>query len=132
MNTFEAIFVRKSVRNYQNVELEAKILEDIQTQFKDIKGLCEGTESELLILDNRKGQYKMLGALGVKAPYYLALYSDEFDRCMMNAGYLMEQMALYLCCIGLGSCFVANPIPKSSFTNSTINPCLSTSIVGFN
>ncbi len=113
MNTFEAIFVRKSVRNYQHAEVESSVLEDIQKQFNEMDGLCEGTESELLIIDNRKGQYKMLGVLGVKAPYYMALYSDEFDRCLMNAGYLMEQMSLYLCSIGLGSCFVAKPmVPK--------------------
>ena len=110
MNTFEAIFVRKSVRNYQNTELESQILEDIQVKFQEIKGLCEGRESELLILDNRKGQYRMLGAFGVKAPYYLALYSEKFDRCMMNAGYIMEQISLYLCSIGLGSCFVGKPM----------------------
>ncbi len=110
MNTFEAIFVRKSVRSYQHTELNSSILEDIQARFKEIKGLCEGTESELLILDNSKGQYKIFSVLGAKAPYYLALYSDEFDRCMMNAGYLMEQMSLYLCSIGLGSCFVGKPI----------------------
>lgn len=110
MNSFEAIFVRKSVRSYLQTELEPQILEGILTKFQEIKGLCEGTESELCILDNRKGQYRMLSVLGVKAPYYLALYSDEFDRCTMNAGYLMEQMSLYLCSIGLGSCFVGNPI----------------------
>jgi len=110
MNTFEAIFVRKSVRNYKNTEVEPQILEDIQAKFQEIKGLCEGTESELLVLDNRKGQYRMLGAFGVKAPYYLALYSEDFDRCMMNAGYLMEQISLYLCSIGFGSCFVGRPM----------------------
>ncbi len=110
MNTFDAIFVRKSVRRYQHTELETKVLESIQARFEEITGLCQGAESELLILDNKKGQCKMLGAFGIRAPYYLALYSEEFDRCMMNAGYLMEQMSLYLCSIGLGSCFVANPI----------------------
>ena len=110
MNIFDAIFVRKSVRIYQNVELESQLLEKIQAKYGEIKGLCEGAECEFLILDNRKGKYKMLSELGVSAPYYLALYSEEFDRYMMNAGYLMEQMSLYLCSIGLGSCFIAKPI----------------------
>lgn len=110
MNLFEAIFVRKSVRSYLNTAIEEQVLDNILNQFKDTKSLFGETESELVIWDNRKGQYVRMSAFGVKAPYYLALYSDEWDRARMNAGYLMEQMSLYLCSIGLGSCFVGNPV----------------------
>ena len=106
MNLFEAIFVRKSVRNYIHDSLAPQILEDILKQFGEIKGLFGGIETELAIFDNTKGDYKMLGLLGVKAPYYHMLYSEEKDRAMMNAGYLMEQLSLYLETRGIGSCFV--------------------------
>ena len=39
MNLFEAIFVRKSVRSYTNEALAPQMLEDILTQFEEIKGL---------------------------------------------------------------------------------------------
>ncbi len=112
MNLYEAIFVRKSVRNYVNEELSPQLLQDVLLQFGEIKGLFGGIETELVILDNRKGEYKMMGIFGVKAPYYLVLYSEEKDRAMMNAGYLMEQLSLYLCTRGLGSCFVGHPVLK--------------------
>ena len=115
MNLFEAIFVRKSVRSYTNEALAPQMLEDILTQFEEIKGLFGGIETELAIFDNREGQYKMLSMLGVKAPYYLILYSEEKDRALMNAGYLMEQLSLYLCTRGLGSCFVGNPILRKKY-----------------
>lgn len=115
MNLYEAIFVRKSVRSYTNDPLTPQMLEDILKQFDEIKGLFGGIETELAIFDNRSGQYKMLGLLGVKAPYYLVLYSEEKDRALMNAGYLMEQLSLYLCTRGLGSCFVGNPILKKKY-----------------
>ena len=86
MNLFEAIFVRKSVRNYINDPLTPQVLEDILKQFGEIKGLFGGIETELAIFDNTKGEFKMLGILGVKAPYYLMLYSEEKDRARMNAG----------------------------------------------
>lgn len=110
MNSFEAIYVRKSVRNYQNTALEPCVLEDISRQFEEVKDLFGGLRSELVIWDNTKGKHKMLSLFGVKAPYYLVLYSSDMDRALMNAGCLMEQMSLYLCSIGLGSCFVGNPI----------------------
>lgn len=115
MNLLEAIFVRKSVRNYTADALSPKVLEDILKQFEEIKGLFGGIETELAIFDNRKGEYRMLGMLGVKSPYYLVLYSEEKDRALMNAGYLMEQLALYLCTQGLGSCFVGNPLLKKKY-----------------
>lgn len=115
MNLFEAIFVRKSVRNYTNEALSPQMLEDILTQFGESKSLFGGVETELAIFDNRKNEYKMLSMLGVKAPYYLVLYSEEKDKALMNAGYLMEQMALYLCTRGLGSCFVGNPVLKKKY-----------------
>lgn len=115
MNLFEAIFVRKSVRNYTNDALSPQTLEAILNRFDEIKGLFGGIETELAIFDNRKTEYKLLGMVGVKAPYYLVLYSEEKDRAMMNAGYLMEQLSLYLYTLGLGSCFIGNPILKKKY-----------------
>ena len=45
MNLFEAIFVRKSVRNYINDPLTPQVLEDILKQFGEIKGLFGGIET---------------------------------------------------------------------------------------
>ena len=115
MNLFEAIFVRKSVRSYTNEGISPKVLEDILKQFDEINGLFGGVETELAIFDNRQNDYKMLSLLGIKAPYYLVLYSEEKDRAMMNAGYLMEQLSLYMYTRGIGSCFIGNPIIKKKY-----------------
>lgn len=117
MNLYEAIFVRKSVRNYTNEALSTQVLEDILVQFDEIKGLFGGIETELAIFDNREGQYRMLSMLGIKAPYYLVLYSEEKDKALMNAGYLLEQLSLYLCTRGLGSCFVGSPFLKKKYVH---------------
>ena len=76
MNLYEAIFARKSVRSYTNNAISLQLLESILKQFDEIKGLFGGIETELAIFDNRKGEYRMLGMLGVKAPYCLVLYSE--------------------------------------------------------
>lgn len=116
MNLYEAIFVRRSVRNYLPDTLGPQMLQDILDEYDEVKGLFGGIETELVILDNRKGEYRLLSLLGIHAPYYLAIYSEEKDRAMMNAGYLMQQMSLYLCTRGLGSCFVGNPMMKKKYT----------------
>ena len=67
----------------------------------------------MVILDNRKGQQRMLSLFSVRAPYYLVFYSAEAPRYLMNMGYLMEQMVLYMCSIGIGTCYIgSNKIKK--------------------
>lgn len=112
MNRFEAVFVRKSVRSYTKEGIKPQLLEGIMEYFEQVNGLFGGINTELTIFDNRKKEYKMLSMLGVNAPYYLVLYSEEKDRAMMNAGYLMEMLSLYLYTKGIGSCFVGSPVLK--------------------
>ena len=42
----------------------------------------------------------------VNAPYYLILSSTKHDGYYINAGYLMEQVSLYLTSKDIGSCFL--------------------------
>ncbi len=108
MNLYEAIFARKSVRSYTNEALSPQLLDNIREHFREVTGLFGGMETGLSILDNRKGQHRFLSLFSVKAPYYMAFYSEEAPRYLMNMGYLMEQMVLYLCSQGIGTCFIAS------------------------
>lgn len=116
MNLSEAIYVRRSVRNYIMEPISAKILEDIGNFYQGVPRLFPGIETELGIIDNSHGQHKLMGLFGVKAPYYLALYSEQTDKYQMNAGYIMEQLCLYLTAKGLGSCFMGSAVVKGSLT----------------
>ncbi|MCQ2509571.1 MAG: nitroreductase family protein [Lachnospiraceae bacterium] len=108
MNLYEAIHVRKTVRKYAMTELPGKELDRIRRHFSDVTNLFGNIDTDMVIFDNRKGNNRVSGLLGLKAPYYLVFYSEEKPKYMMNLGYLMQQMALYLCTRGLGACFVRN------------------------
>ena len=117
MNLYEAIFVRKSVRNYSMEGLSTQVLDKIRVHYQELTSLFGNIDTDIAILDNRKGQQKMLGLFGVKAPYYLAFYSEEAPRSLMNMGYMMEQMVLYMCSIGIGTCYMgSNRVKKSQQT----------------
>lgn len=108
MNLYEAIFVKKSVRKYVFDAVDQSVMERITDHYRHINSLFGGISSEIDILDSRKKQYMPVSLMGVKAPYYLIIYSDESPRYLMNAGYLMESMSLFLCTIGLGSCILGH------------------------
>ena len=77
MNLYEAIFVRKSVRNYCFDTLPPQTLDKIWEHYKEMPALFSGIGVDMAILDNRKGQERMLSMFSVKAPYYMAFYSEE-------------------------------------------------------
>ena len=113
MNLYEAIFVRKSVRSYTGEALSPQLLDKVKAHYRELTGLFGGIETEISVLDNRRGQKRMLSLFSVKAPYYLVFYSEEAPRYLMNMGYLMEQMVLYMCSLGIGTCFIgSNKIKK--------------------
>ena len=82
MNLYEAIFLRKSVRNYEMEALKPSLLTEIKDYCKQIEGLNPGITTDISIIDNTKGQYKRVHLLGVKAPYYLAFYSEDKEECV--------------------------------------------------
>lgn len=104
MNTYEAIYKRKSVRKYKQELIPEELLEDIQNYFDEIPRLVPGIRTELVIercMNGREGA--VLGKS--KPPYQMKIYSEDKERYRMNAGYLMEMMSLYLTTRGLGSCY---------------------------
>lgn len=64
-----------------------------------------------MIFDNTKKKADVHGLWKVDAPYYLAIYSDQEEGCERNAGYLMEQMVLYMTAKGLGTCYLGSVQP---------------------
>ena len=108
MDLYEAVYVRKSVRSYRKEPVEEKLRERILD-----------FASHLFSIDNQKVSYRIAeraqqkrlpGFFSVQAPYYLTIYSEICDRYEENAGYLMQQIALYLYTKGLGCCFLGTVI----------------------
>ncbi len=108
MNLYEAIFSRKSVRKFRMEAVEEDLLAEIGAFYSETPALYPGIETEIGIINNTDGKHPVSGLFKVSAPYYLSIYSEKRDRSLMNAGYLGEQLALFLMTRGLGSCFLGS------------------------
>lgn len=114
MELYDAIYARKSTRRFLETVVDGGILTGIGRYYEEIPRLFPGIETEIGIMDNTDGKHAPKGFPGVKAPYYLILYSENKDRYMMNAGYILEYMSLYLMTLGLGSCILGSAtVPKA-------------------
>lgn len=112
MNLFEAMFVRKSVRDYRMEALDDKTLDHIRGFLAQLKPYKSSIAYEIRIVDNTKEENSVKGKFRVKAPYYLILSSELKTDYLINAGYLMHQIALYLTARDIGCCYQGNITPN--------------------
>lgn len=103
MNMYEAIFVRKSVKKFINEELNHTLIEQIQQFADELPLIMENAEIEYKIVDNINSEIKNTKLLSIKAPYYFVVACDNKPEQLLNAGFLMEQMSLFLSSRGIGT-----------------------------
>lgn len=106
MNIYEAVYNRKSVRKYIMEPLSAELLKLVRRFIDAVVPLDHKSGFAAEIIDNISGKNKVSGLFKVEAPYYLAIYSDSNSAAYRNAGYMAEQIVLYLTTKGIGSCYL--------------------------
>ena len=106
MNSFEAIFSRSSIRHFKQEKLDWEIIADLLDYANNLPMLMEGIAVEFKLVSNIEAKQGFYGPFNVKAPYYLCISSEPKEDYMLNAGYLMQQINLYLTAKGLGTCFL--------------------------
>ncbi len=106
MNTFEAIFSRKSIRHFKQEKLEWEEIAGLLEYANQLPMLIEGIAVEFKLVSNIEAKQGFSGPFNVKAPYYLCISSETREDYLLNAGYLMQQMNLYLASKGYGTCFM--------------------------
>lgn len=105
MNLYEAIAVRQSIRKFTAKEVPEALRNQILEFGKKATRLSDRIGIEIEIHDNTSKSAGIKGMWKVEAPYYLVIYSDTLGGYARNAGYVMEQMVLYMTSKGLGSCY---------------------------
>ena len=117
MNLYEAIGCRQSVRSYTKREAPEHLKSKILSFFEKTSRLNDRIRIELEILEPDAKHVRIRGMWKVEAPYYLALYSETVDGYERNAGYIMEQIVLYLTAKGLGTCYLGGSRPDQPVKN---------------
>ena len=104
---YQAIFKRKSVRNYEKVQLDAATLSEMEAFLKTVKPMVPGIHTEMRIVDGTK----VKGMFKVDAPQFLVFFSEIKEGHLTNAGYMVQQVDLHLSSAGVGSCWQGGPKP---------------------
>ena len=111
MNYRALIQNRKSVREFTDVQVEFRHLEELKQYYTgSVKRLIPELDTQLYFfgtdaraaLEGAAGYSKFL----VGAPQYMVLLSDQHPLQYLNAGYVMEDLILKLTDMGLDSCWL--------------------------
>ena len=105
---FEAIFQRKSIRKYDMAPLSTLTITELQKFASEIKPLDEKIKYEFSYLCTND----VKNLMPIKAPHYICLYSEKKCNYLMNAGFLLQQIDLYLSANGIGSCWLGMAKPS--------------------
>lgn len=105
MNLYEGIFERHSIRHYRMEPIDTKVINNILKYANQLENLSGNYQTSFRILTWQNVKKHLMGTFLVKAPYYLVLFSERSEAAMMNAGYLLGQIDLYMVSRGLGTCF---------------------------
>lgn len=104
---YEAIFHRKSVRRYDMEPLPESMIEEMILFAGEAEPLDADIKCEFLCIKPNR----VRNLAPVKAQHYLCLYSEKKPGYLMNAGFMLQQVDLYLSAKGLGSCWLGMAKP---------------------
>lgn len=98
---YQAIFMRKSVRSFSQEALSEQELAKVRSHLPEVEPAFPGIRTEFRVLAGQD----VKGMIKAKAPHFLAIYSEEKDGYLTNAGFMMQQMDLFFSANGIGSCW---------------------------
>ncbi len=112
---YNSIFQRKSVRNYKSETLPEEALNEINDFVAGAKRLNEDIRTESYIVSEEE----IKSLLPVKAPHYLILFSEEKPDYLTNAGYILQQLDLFLSANNIGSCWFGLARPSGEISRKS-------------
>jgi nitroreductase len=114
-NLYETIFKRKSIREYDLTPLDGHTLAEIMAHMSALKPMYDDIKIEMKLVS----QKDVKGLFLAKAPHYLAVFSENKDGYLTNAGFMLQQMDLFFSANSIGSCWQGMPKPTKEILNSS-------------
>lgn len=100
MKFTDAIYKRKSVKTFLNHEIEMDLIERIKLAIDSVVAKYEDAQMNVVVSDYCQKSFL--------APYYIGIYTDGSRHSEINAGYVLQQVVIYLTAIGIATCYQAN------------------------
>lgn len=98
----DMIYQRKSCRGFSDKNLPEDTLLNIQQFCSSVRALDATIAVSMQIVSKEQVRFYFPW----KAPHLIALYSEKKEGYLENAGFMLQQVDLYLQSLGLGACWL--------------------------
>lgn len=112
---YNIIFKRKSIRKYNLESLDPNVFEGISTYINIVKPMYEDIKVEIKIVT----QETVKTLFPIKTPYYILISSENKVGCLINVGFMLQQVDLFLSENEISSCWVGTAQPKKEIVNES-------------
>lgn len=104
---YDFISKRKSVRKYADEPLDKRAVSEILEFAEKAEPLHKDIKTKIQVVS--KDEVNVF--LPVRSPHYLMMTSEPREGYLENAGFLLQQIDLFLSSKGYGSCYVGMALP---------------------
>lgn len=103
---------RKSVRSYSSQRFSDETKLEIAQAIKELTPLYDDAVTNFKLVPENLIHGEVKGK-AVKAPYYIIISAEKADGYLENAGYMAEQLVIWLAEKGIGSCYIGMVWPRN-------------------
>lgn len=108
---YNMVFKRKSIRKFdKSLSISKEELISLNTKINGLKPLLADIKVQFDIVERNKTTAK-------RGEYCLLMYSEEKPCHLQNAGYMLEQIDLFLASCNIGVCWYGTVKPKEKISN---------------
>ncbi len=124
MTLYEAIYNRKSVRNYRMVRMSSEFFNCLDKYMETITPLYPEIRCHMDVVCALDSDVSVKGMFHVKAPYYIVIRSEDSYEAFENAGYILQYISLYLTSKEIGSCYQGGIKISYNTSEPELIPCM--------
>lgn len=107
MEIYDAIFYRKSTKQYSQKKVKKELLEEVKNICSQITYLNKELNIKAHVIDRGHLISFLMGKnCKVKSPHYIIITSDNGEDYLQNIGYAMEEVVLKLTSLGIATCWL--------------------------
>ena len=113
MELYDAIFYRKSTKQYSQKKVKKELLEEVKNICSQITYLNKELNIKAHVIDRGHLISFLMGKnCKVKSPHYIIITSDKGEDYLQNIGYAMEEVVLKLTSLGIATCWLECDIKR--------------------
>lgn len=98
----EAIYYRRSHRAYEEGPLDGEVIAEVLDVARKMKPLYSNIKTFITLLDSSEVYVRQ----DWTPKQFIAIYSEQAEGYITNAGFILGQVDLYLQSLGYGACYI--------------------------